>query len=309
MRTKILFAILTCNRLFYLRNCIKSILKFADLHCSKILIIDNCTIEEGIDDFYSTLPPSVEVHRFQDRVPNELYRAMNFGISYCMDNNIPIINFVQDDYQYVYANSRSIPSVLACFDKYKRVGQINTNMVWKRKNAGKRKIRSANEVNFAFLQEKRLVDNGFTRVKIYKKTGLYPHNLISYDQNSSKTYGFGKKRYDKKKRPNGEIWFGQRCHKLGYCRAISLLPDIAMMFDCAYVRKMQRFGRYFPPPGEFYIKPLGQDAINRIERRHDKHKFCYIEDMATPDGWVPSTFDKHNREKIVSEISRDNRYD
>jgi len=89
---------------------------------------------------------------------------------------------------------------------------------------------------------------------------------------------------------------------MGYLRAVSMMPDIAIMFDCAYVRKMDRFGRYFPPPNDFYIKPFGEKEIAQVKKNNKRKKFCRIENMAKPDGWTPTTMDKHNREKIMHPI-------
>ena len=300
---KILFVVITCNRLHYLVNCVKSITNFVHSDDVGLMIVDNNTIERGSDDYFNNLPSNIMVHRFKDRVPNELYRAMNYGIEYCMQHKIPFINFIQDDYQFVYELDSMIPAVLKCFKKYSKIGQINYNMVWRRKDAGSKSVVQANRTRFAILNDKNLVDNGFTRVKIYKKAGLYPSGVISYDQNSEKTFGFGKNRY--KNITNGELWFGKITKKLGYKRAISLMPNQVMLFDCAYVRHLLRFGKYFPPSHDFYIKPFDTDKIDQVKRRHDKKKWCFIEDLAEPWGWIPTTTDKHNREHIKNKIGEE----
>jgi len=277
-------------------------LEFVDFEDkAELMIVDNNTIDPEADNFFEIMSKQSIIKKFNDRVPNELYRAMNYAIKYCMKHKIPIINFIQDDYQYLYRIEGLISQVLKCFKNYKKVGQIHTNLVWKRKKVGKYKIRNFEGINYAFLTEKRLVDSGFTRVRLYKKVGLYPTNMISYDQNSSKTLGFGKKRYSKK-RPNGEIWFGKKCRDLGYVRAMSFKPNLGMMFDCAYVRKWQMFGNYFPPPNKYYLKPFDTQKIKAVKRNHAKKKFCFIEKLIEPDGWKPTTFDKHNRQNIIKEI-------
>lgn len=297
---KTLFCILTCNRFFYLRNCVDSILEFVPLKDIEIMIVDNNTIENGIDDYFNSIKDRVKIHRFYDRVPNELYRAMNFGIKYCFENKIDIINFIQDDYQFLYRRDSLLDEIRACFSENKKIGQINCNMAWRRKKVKDYSVIRSKGINFAILNSKNLVDNGFTRVSLYKKTGLYPSGMVSYDQDSHKTFGFGKNRY--KKNPNGELWFGGRCRKLGYMRAISLMPNQAMVFDCSYVRKWDRFGKYFPPPNKYYLKPLSEEKIKEVRNKHDKKKFCFIENMAIPWGWIPTTYDKHNHENIMVSI-------
>ena len=296
---KILFAVITCNRLYYLQNCIKSIEEFVDMDGIDLMIIDNYTIEEGIDDYLGSLN-NVIVKRFRDRVPNELYRAMNYAIKYCFDNKVDIINFIQDDYQFMYKLDSMITAVKKCFNLHPKVGQINCNMAWKRKRVDKKwPTIDVGGTIFSLLTTKYLVDNGFTRVKIYKHIGLYPMNVISYDQNSQRTFGFDKNRY--KNIPNGELWFGSRCRKK-YVRAVSLMPNQAMMFDCAYVRKWHRFGKYFPPPRKYYLKPFGSPEIRQIARNHKKKKFSFIENLVESWGWEPTTLGKHNRQRIISDI-------
>lgn len=297
---KIAFAVMSCNRLHYLKNCIKSINQFVDMSNIEIIVVDNNTIEHGALEYFDEISKIAHVKIFHDRVPNELYRAMNYAIEYCINTDIGIVNFLQDDYQYLYKLDSMIPTVIQCFSSHKHVGQVNTGMAWKRKRISSWPVVRVNNTNLSLLTDKRLVDNGFTRVSIYKKIGLYPDSVISYDQNSDKTFGFGKDRY--KKMVNGEIWFGQKSKKLGYIRAMSLMPNQAMIYDCAYVRNMSRFGRYFPPPSDFYLKPFSPEKIDVVKRCHDKKRFCFIESMVEADGWIPTTLDKHNRENIVEKI-------
>jgi len=175
------------------------------------MVVDNCTKEDEWPDFVEGLPSYVMVHRFTDRVPSELYRAMNYVIGYCINNGIKFVNFIQDDYQYLYEDEHMINKVLSIFKKHKKVGQVQTNMIWKRKKVGGHSVKSIDGENYAILKDKLLVDTGFTRISLYKKIGLYPSSAISYDQNSAKTLGFGKDRY--KNKINGEIWFGNTCRR------------------------------------------------------------------------------------------------
>ncbi len=297
---RVLFAVLTCNRLHYLKNCVDSLFEFVDLTGCKVMILDNYTIEDGIDQFYKSLSDDVIVKRFTDRVPNELYRAMNYAIEYCISHRISIVNFIQDDYQYLYRLPGMVDNICSLMKRDRSIGQVQTNLVWKRKRVGKYNVCSQKGINYAILQQKNPVDTGFTRVRLYKKIGLYPAGVISYDQTSHKTHGFGKNRY--KKMTNGEIWFGNHCRKRGIKRLISLHPNMAMMFDCAYVRLWQRFGRYFPPPHQYYLKPFDESQIAKVARNNKKKRFGFIEKMVQPDGWKPTTYDKHNREGIVENL-------
>lgn len=300
MTVDILFAIITCNRINYARNCLQSLLEFVDLDGGRVMLIDNCSKESGSNDFFGGVPKDIIVHRFTDRVPNELYRAMNFAIKYCLNNSIPIVNFIQDDYQYLFKIPNLIRDIHNLFSEHRFLVQVQTNLIWKRKSPGEFDGLSYRKINYAVLRDKIACDSGFTRVSTYKQTGFYPEGVISYDQDSANTFGFGKNRY--KKTPNGELWFGNKCKKLGLRRAISFYPNMGMMYDCAYVRDNLRFGRYFPPPEKYYMKTFDEAERRIIAKRNKKQKFSYIEEMVLPWGWKPTTFDKHNREGIKSSI-------
>ncbi|MHA1469633.1 MAG: glycosyltransferase family A protein, partial [Candidatus Asgardarchaeia archaeon] len=84
MNKKILFAIFTCNRFYYLKNCIESILECHDLDRIDVLICDNCSIEDGYEEYLNNIAnnKNITVKRFEDRTRNELYRAMNWTIEY-----------------------------------------------------------------------------------------------------------------------------------------------------------------------------------------------------------------------------------
>ena len=103
---KILFNVITCNRFYYSKNCIDSILKFVDLDRIKILVTDNCNTEKGYDEYINNVsnkyPGVIEIHKFKKRVVGEVYRAMNTAIKYSRVNNLKIVHFIQDDYQYLF---------------------------------------------------------------------------------------------------------------------------------------------------------------------------------------------------------------
>lgn len=299
-KINVLFAVLTCNRLFYLKNCVNSILEFVDLGDAKIMILDNCTKEPGIKEYIGQLPDNILYVRFEDRVPNELYRAMNYAISWCIRNNVSCINFIQDDYQYLFKIPDLLQTISDVFDSHKDVFQVQTNLTWQHKSIGKHKIEKIGTTKYAILQEKLLTDNGFTLISSYEKIGMYPDDVISYDQNSDKTRGFGANRY--KELVNGELWFGNRCKKHKMKRALSLFPNMGMLFDCAYVRKWQRFGKYFSSPEKYYFKPLEPNDIEMIFKNNRNGQLSYINQFCKPWGWEPNTFKKHNMSKAVEDI-------
>ena len=294
---KILFTILTCNRFYYFKNCIEAIILCVDMDRIDILIMDNNTIEKGFDEYVNGLClkyNNISMHKFPDRTRGELYRAMNWSIKYAKKNKYDIINFIQDDRQYLYNKKDHLDDVVDIFNKHKNIVQINCNLASRRKKNGIGKVKNirVNKSNYGILIDKRVCDNGFTRLSVYDEIGEYPTDAISW--------GMEKNRYVGK--INGEIWFGKKCQKRGYNRALAYHANDGMMFDCAYVRGSERYGDYFPPPCEYYFKMLEKEHIGDINKRAKKNKFSYIEDFCIPDGWMPKSYGKHGDINIVNDI-------
>jgi hypothetical protein len=295
-KNKILFNLITCNRFHYFKNCLESVLHTFDLDRIKILVCDNKTIEPGFSEYLSDVSSKhgIEVKVYDDRVSNELHRAMNFAVEYARSNGFQIINFVQEDFQYVWKNDKLVDDVFGIFSSHDNLVQINPNMGWryKLKKLGKVSNINIDGTNYAILLKKTPCDNGFTRVAAYDKTGLYPSDVL--------TWGIGPDRY--KKKIHGEIWFGTVCRKNGFKRCLTYLPNAGMIYDCSFVRGDIRCGKYFPAPNEFYFKMLNDDEISRIRKRNSKREFTFIEDACNPDGWTPRTNMKHSDDDIVVKI-------
>lgn len=288
---------MTCNRFYYFKNCIESIIKCVDMDRIDILIMDNNTLEKGFDEYVNNLCSkysNITMKKFTDRTRGELYRAMNWAVAYAKKNGYVIVDFIQDDIQYLYKLPSHLNNVVEIFNKHNDIVQVNCNLAWKRKidKIGKVENIEINGSKYGILKDKRACDSGFTRVAIYDKIGEYPVEAISW--------GMEKNRYVGK--INGEIWFGKKCYKNGYSRALAYQADNGMIFDCAYVRGDERYGNYFPSPNKFYFKMLGSKHIKKIKDRAKKNKFSYMEDFCIPDGWNPKTYGKHGDINIVNKI-------
>jgi len=282
------FAVITCNRLHYLKNCVNSIIKFIGLDDINLLIIDNASSEDGVDSYLSSLPPEIDIKSFKKRRIHELHRAMNYAIKYSRDKKSKYVNFIQDDYQYLYENTDLLKWVHDAFKARKDVVQLHTNLIWKYKahKIGKVRPLSINGVKWFYLHGKAPCDNGFTKLSLYKKIGFYPSNVSVH----------GKERHYR----SGESWFAKKC-KNKY-RMLLGQPNMGMIPDCAYIRGRIRYGKYFPPPAEFYLKPFNEQQISLIKAKADKNKMSFIETMIVTDGWIPSSKGKHSTQKIRTKI-------
>jgi glycosyltransferase involved in cell wall biosynthesis len=279
----ITFAILHCNRLHYLKNCISSIIEFVDLEDSDLLVIDNGSSEAGVDEYLSSLPCDVEIQRFYDRTPNELHRAMNFAIEFSRKHGNRYVNFVQDDYQYLYENPCLIPNVVDTFESMPEAVQLQSHLLWKSKThrLGEMSLLIAGSARWHLFHSRPPCDNGFTRVALYDKIGPYPENISIHGVESGYI--------------SGEYWFMRACR--GLKRMTLANPNMGMLMDCCYVRGNQRIGRYDPPPNKYYLKPFDWAKVRQIDEMARQGKVCFIEDWIEPDGWRPDTFKKHSIRK------------
>lgn len=283
------FAVISCNRLHYLKNCVNSIIEFVGLADINLLIIDNGSTENGITEYLNSLPKEVDIKRFVKRSPHELHAAMNYAIKYSRKKKNKIINFIQEDYQYLYHLPELLQRVSDAFKKKKNVVQLHTNLIWKRKRKklGKMIPVQIGSTKWYLMGGKPPCDNGFTRLDLYKKIGLYP--------NFTSVHG------REKGYRSGESWFAKKC-RTKY-RMLMSDPNMGMIMDCAYVRGNKRFGKYMKPPNKYYLKPFDNDKQSVVRNKAKKGQFCFIEDMIEPDGWTPdSIHQKHNLKKIVKRV-------
>lgn len=287
MTKKFTFVVIGCNRLHYLKNCVKSIIDFVGLSDISLVIIDNASSEKGMLEYFQELPKQIHIKRFETRIPNELHRSMNYAIKYAKKNSSLYINFIQDDYQYLYKINNLLEIVEKAFVNCPSIDQIHTNLVWKYKikTSYVSDIINIEETKW-FLIKRPPCDNGFTRISLYDKIGLYPE----YTSVHGKEKGFR----------SGESWIASKSsHRK---RLLLSTPNMGMIINCAYIRGNKRIGNYFPPIKEFYLKPFCQNEINVINENSANNKLSFIEDIVEPYGWIAGKKEKHSKNNNYSSI-------
>lgn len=261
------FVVIGCNRLHYLKNCVDSIIEFVGLEDIDLLVIDNGSSEKGTKDYLSSLPRKIITHRFEKRSNNELHRAMNHAIQFSIDKGNQYINFIQDDYQYIYEQPKLLSWVTAAFEKHNNVIQLQTNLIWKYKKNKIGKISSVDVagVKWYLFHDKFPCDNGFTRVSVYKQFGFYPTNTSVHGSE----VGF----------VSGESWFAKKCAEKRYKRMLLSLPNLGMVPNCAYIRGKHRYGKYYAPIGRYYIEPFDKNRQDQLLKLSDRNELCFMEDI------------------------------
>jgi hypothetical protein len=264
------------------------VLEFIDLNDINILVVDNCTTENGIHSYLSSLPSFVDIKTYKKREPNELHRSMNYAINYSKKKGNKYINFIQDDYQYLSTINDFNKKIHDVFVKCPKIIQVQTNLVWKYKShkIGEYSPVMVSDTKWYCLHNKSACDNGITRVSVYDKIGMYPTNVSVHGR--------------EKKYVSGESWFAKKTK--GYKRMLLSEPNMSMIIDCAFIRGNKRIGRYFCPPGKYYLKTFDENKKNIIRMKRDKNKICFVEELAEPDGWKPDALQKHNKRKIITEL-------
>lgn len=286
---KILFAIITCNRSIYAKNCINSVLKFVNLNQIEILVLDNCTFEDGWLEYLQnimTKHKNIRLQRWEQRSHTELYRAMNFAVEYCRKNNIDIVNFLQDDYQFVYSLPNQLKEITELLNSNENIGQVRVNFSWGTKiyDLTKYPIINISGTNYSVAPSPP-ADNGFTKISVFDKTGLFPDNLVFH-------YGSRNGKGD-----FGERWFSQTSGKNGFSQAISLRPNIAQLGMSCAIRGGDRVGIYEQPPEEFYIREFDYYNAKTIHRNNAKlnwslNGFCV-------DAWGRSSNSRYSTNDVT----------
>lgn len=80
MTVKVTFGFVNCNRLYYLRSCIESLLiSTVDFSDKEIIVIDNASVEEGTEEYLASLEErGFTVIRREERDPaNEFAKGLN----------------------------------------------------------------------------------------------------------------------------------------------------------------------------------------------------------------------------------------
>ena len=79
-KSKVTFGIINCNRLYYLKSCLESLLYCTEDYANKeIILVDNASVEKGTDKYLlEKEKQGVKVFRKEERDPsNEFAKALN----------------------------------------------------------------------------------------------------------------------------------------------------------------------------------------------------------------------------------------
>jgi len=268
MSKKFLIVVISCNRLFYLYNCIRSILEFGwKPEEAEYMIIDLGTVEQGIAGLLEDCQKKGFLcHRIPHRTDNELYIGMNYAVNYSISNNIPYIYFIQEDQQFVWKDEHFLQRISSIFEKEKNVYLVQPSIprrcpiyITPDLDLRWQEIGDTRYYKYNLIYH----DYAVIRTEFYKITGLYPDFTSTHSQ------------YDKDKsmvRISGEHWTRYRVYeRYPYMEMAELrFGHTIMIPDICVVRGPVRYGHYVPPSKGMYIDPLEKKSLDILHSNEFK---------------------------------------
>ncbi len=152
MKTKVTFGIVNCNRLYYLKSCVESLLLCTeDYRDKEILIVDNASMEKGTEEYLlEKEKQGIRVFRQKERDPeNEFAKALNLIVE---ESSGAFVCPLQGDMQFIVKGGWLEQYVLFAEKYGKNIGGIGFD--------AQRRVRIQNHSPFGVLDEE-ILKNDF----------------------------------------------------------------------------------------------------------------------------------------------------
>jgi hypothetical protein len=280
-RIDVSFGIVNCNRLFYLRSCLESLLETTkDFDNMEVVIVDNASIEKGTEDYLRLCEEhGVRVFRMPHRDPNnEFARGLNTIVR---ETTGWLVCPLQGDMQFVLPNW--LPDYVNFACRYSNlIGSIAID--------AQRRTTVLSHNTVKTINSKFYVDNS-RDVVAGAADCMYVRDVLTmvgkWNENNKQHEGGGDSETDYLIRVKR---LRETESKIRCLRSIvpAISPAIAIFTDSrgtnARVRGDKRYGDYWEPK---------QDAWRYYELRHDLvnadtdelQRPMSIEEMAVPIGF------------------------
>ena len=266
---RVTFGVVNCNRLFYLKSCLESLIHCTqDYENKEIILIDNASVEEGTEEYLQEKEKQgIKVIRQEKRAPaNEFAKALNMIVREASGDYICP---VQGDIQFTVKNGW-LEDYVKLYEKYDDVGCISFD--------AQRNVRNADGM-FSNL----IGDSEFKFVYNFKK---YPVSGAGDVMFSKQVLEGG---------PDSETKMLQKVNQI-LERTNKRLWQVMPMYPIASViytdprgtntrvRGNKRYGAYWPPKEDYRYYEIVDydDAVDKIE---DLKIPVGIEDTAVGVGW------------------------
>ena len=294
---KVTFGLVNCNRLFYFKSCLESLLYTTeDYENKEIIIVDNCSVEEGTEEYLCELEErGFKVFRQENRDPaNEFAKALNIIVR---ESTGDFICPLQGDMQFVVRGGW-LKAYVDFYDKNRDItGCILLD--------AQRNVTNNSHAPFGSVCKKTddykfLVDMRRSPIMCAGDV-LFSRDVIEkispWSENNKKHEGGDDSETDMLRRVTNAI------HKedLKWTCAVPVIPpSVAIQTDPrgtnVRVRGNKRYGKYFAPKKDFQYYEIFEydDVVSKVDN-HDTP--MGIESMAIPIGWETPVDDFGNWKK------------
>lgn len=299
---RVTFGIVNCNRLFYLKSCLESLLECTyDYENKEIIIVDNASVEEGTSEYLAEKEAQgLTVVRMESRDPaNEFARGLNTILS---KSTGKIIIPLQGDMQFVVKGGW-LKHYVNLLDKFE--GSIGCILLDAQRNIRNKSATFSQVIGddeFPFIIDvNRFPFCGAADVAYNKKIidffGAWSEDNLKHEGGSDSETDM-RNRVTEFLSQNKEI-------QLFALQAI-FSPAVAIFTDSrgtnARVRGNKRYGDYWPAKDDFrYYHIYDFDEVSKLCK--DKVTPLGIEDIAKPLGWDQPLDDEGNWKKNPINVS------
>ncbi|TSC59247.1 MAG: hypothetical protein Greene041619_83 [Candidatus Peregrinibacteria bacterium Greene0416_19] len=259
---RLLTAIFGYNRYFLLRNAVESFFAFGPQ--GDLLLVDDGSDDRRIVEYLASIEerPGVTVMR-TDRTGSGyhggLYANMNRAIDHAVAGGYSHVFFAQDDVQFLWRDPRFLERAETVFEAYPKVS-IVVPFFFRAINIHRVRARYVPEQSVGVWRDPNygIIDQGVMRVSLIREKGW---------------------RFRESENANSAAW-----KEWGYCLAFLRDPTVGFVPWPQAWRGKQLQGRERKPKREFFLKPLSQEQIEKLQSL-PLSEFPLHEDFCLPWGW------------------------
>ena len=291
---RVTFGVVNCNRLFYLKSCLESLIHCTeDYENKEIILIDNASVEEGTEEYLQEKEKQgIKVIRQEKRDPaNEFAKALNMIVREATGDYICP---VQGDIQFTVKNGW-LEDYVKLYEKYDDVGCISFD--------AQRNVRNADGM-FSNL----IGDSEFKFVYNFKKYPVSGAGDVMFSKHFLEMmYPWEEENEKFEGGPDSETKMLQKVNQIlertnkRLWQVMPMYPIASVIYTDprgtnARIRGNKRYGKYWPPKEDYrYYKIIDyEDTLEKIKNRTIP---VGIEDTAQGVGWDPPVDEYGNWKK------------
>ena len=280
---KVSFGLVNCNRLFYLKSCLESLIHCTEDYLNKeILVVDNASVETGTSEYLKEIKDrGILVHQEKERDPsNEFARGLN---TICEKTSGDFVFLLQADSQFIVKGGWLKQYVNFFIKNLESTGSINYDAQRACRLSVGSYLFPENQTEFRFIHNKAYNPTSGAGEAFYSKQML--EKMYPWSINNLNHEGGGDSETKMLKKID-EI-LGEK--KAATYLAMPIFPvSVAIYTDPrgtnARIRGNKRYGQYWPAKDSYkYYKIWNYKKALELSKERDIP--FGIEFAAEPIGW------------------------